>query len=66
LAPASTQQGGTVQEWGVELDQLNSRPNATTAAYTKFLLRLAEGPQVGDRRPTSARKDTTLHFAWLS
>ncbi len=50
----------------MELDQLNSRPNATTAAYTKFLLRLAEGPQVGDRRPTSARKDTTLHFAWLS
>lgn len=33
----------------MELDQLNSRPNATTAAYTKFLLRLAEGPQVGDQ-----------------
>jgi hypothetical protein len=30
----------------VDLDQLNGRPNATTAAYTKFLLRLAEGPQV--------------------
>ena len=34
-----------LQEWGVDLDQLNGRPNATTAAYTKFLLRLAEGPQ---------------------
>jgi thiaminase len=33
------------QEWGVDLEQLNARPNATTAAYTKFLLRLAEGPQ---------------------
>ena len=30
----------------MDLDQLNARPNPTTAAYTKFLLRIAEGPQV--------------------
>lgn len=33
------------QEWGVDLDQLQ-QPNVITSAYTRFLLRLAEGPQV--------------------
>lgn len=45
----------------MELDQLNARPNATTAAYTKFLLRLAEGPQVSTRGPHNPDASHHLH-----